>query len=439
MNNVADKRLVLKLLLIPFCLIVFLSAGSRAAYGATRYESEPNNTYGVADETTHENKEDESSTNDLAYGHEEQLETAKRVRQDFDTLMSIKDPESIIINGQENQLLPEFSSQTEAISVAKEKCGNLLNAISKQYKTGDISDDNWKDYQMQLNFALSHSPQIFKMSCQEFDYEFLFLELFFDLYDNTEKNDLVKLAAQKGLNRTIFVNNEKLPTNEVLAVYLPWSAPYVIDYWSNLDMNVFLENDFVTEHKSVDKWTGDRAFNLNNARPYAIAYATSPNSSYLDPNKYEYIAGHDCTNFASQILHAGGISQVVYNSVYQGWWHKTSWSNGPNPYVIHSHSHSWTLADTFVRYMGIIFTTTNHYYFSKNIYAGNFIALDKDGNGDWDHIGFVTYEDNYVGSYGYFDYRVAQHTDNYHAWASSYKNKWETYEALGARYARVRH
>lgn len=53
MHIVADKRLALKLLLIPMCLVAFIFVGSQAAYAAsgTKYEVESNNTYGLADTT----------------------------------------------------------------------------------------------------------------------------------------------------------------------------------------------------------------------------------------------------------------------------------------------------------------------------------------------------------------------------------------------------
>lgn len=70
---------------------------------------------------------------------------------------------------------------------------------------------------------------------------------------------------------------------------------------------------------------------------------------------------------------------------------------------------------------------------------GTFVVADFQNDGDWDHCGFVTQRDNYVGSsYGYYDYKIAQHTSNYHAWASSSENNWENIGNDGGKYARVR-
>ena len=38
----------------------------------------------------------------------------------------------------------------------------------------------------------------------------------------------------------------------------------------------------------------------------------------------------------------------------------------------------------------------------------------------------------------YLDYKIAQHSDNYNAWASEEVNHWDEQEGDGARYGRVR-
>ena len=74
-------------------------------------------------------------------------------------------------------------------------------------------------------------------------------------------------------------------------------------------------------------------------------------------------------------------------------------------------------------------------------------SLDVDNDGDWDHMGFVTnvdfmyedgyhYQENETGKY--LDYKIAQHSDNYNAWASEEVNHWDEQEGDGARYGRVR-
>lgn len=174
---------------------------------------------------------------------------------------------------------------------------------------------------------------------------------------------------------------------------------------------------------------------LNAAVRYAEKYAWTPNA-----DEYEVATSFsngvvDCTNFASQILHASGVNQVVYKNKNSGWWHRKNWLN------IHNYSISWINADVFARYMGVGYTTTNHQSFAQNIIVGDFIALDHENNGSWDHMGFVTYRDNaerwYNGKY-YQNYIVAQHSNNYNMWVSEEGNGWELSGDFGGRYGRVR-
>ncbi len=128
-------------------------------------------------------------------------------------------------------------------------------------------------------------------------------------------------------------------------------------------------------------------------------------------------------------------SQLVFDDENHGWWHK--YDPGEWWWNAHTHSRSWSMVDKFCRYHGVVLARVNHTNFTAHIYAGNIIALDYSNDGDWDHMGYVTEADNYVGSYGYYDYKVAQHTSNYHEWASNDANSWETYGDDGARYGRV--
>ena len=97
--------------------------------------------------------------------------------------------------------------------------------------------------------------------------------------------------------------------------------------------------------------------------------------------------------------------------------------------------------------MGVGFTTHDNFDFSVNIQRGDFVSLDVDNDGDWDHMGFVTnvdfmyedgyhYQENETGKY--LDYKIEQHCDNYNAWASEEVNHWDEQEGDGARYGRVR-
>ncbi|MCI5825752.1 MAG: amidase domain-containing protein, partial [Arcanobacterium sp.] len=142
-------------------------------------------------------------------------------------------------------------------------------------------------------------------------------------------------------------------------------------------------------------------------------------------HSFYYFRNGDCANFISQILEAGGVKQIYFSDPAKGWWHTTGNPHFPIIGSEHRHSESWSMADTFARYMGVSFTTTNHLAFSTRVNKGSIIGLDFEKDGDWDHLGFVVDSERYKGSYGFYDYKVAQHTSNYLAWASTSINNWD--------------
>lgn len=88
--------------------------------------------------------------------------------------------------------------------------------------------------------------------------------------------------------------------------------------------------------------------------------------------------------------------------------------------------------------MGVASTTKDHKTFSTGINKGTIIAADFENDEDWDHIDFVVDSDNYTKNYSgkvYYDYKVAQHTNNYLAWTSSSIKGWGN---IGGKYAIVR-
>lgn len=93
----------------------------------------------------------------------------------------------------------------------------------------------------------------------------------------------------------------------------------------------------------------------------------------------------------------------------------------------------WTMANSFSAYMGRSAKTKSLYTFSGKLIPGDFVALDEDGIGNFHHMGFVTYTgtyNTYNGKY-YKDFRIAQHTNDYHEWVSSPINNWENYDGTG--------
>lgn len=305
--------------------------------------------------------------------------------------------EKIDIHGLKENMLKEFLNQEKALKTIKTKYLKILENIQKEYNLQELSENNWKKYYDYIKSSSINEEE-----------RFLLLS-FFDIFENKYKNNEIKKILEDK-------NKDEKEKNRIVAENLPYNSKFSKNYFKKIQEK---------QEKSLYS-----SFNINNAVKYAIKYAINANT-----NDYDNFSG-DCTNFVSQILEAGGINQDVYNSEYQGWWHKDNWYG-------HTHSVSWLRSDTFVRYMGVVDSTTDHFYFSTLLSKGNIIAKDNTNDGDWNHVGFVTKTHNYVGNYGYFDYKVAQHSSNYHAWTSSSTNGWEINYNGGnnttPRYGKIRH
>ena len=107
-------------------------------------------------------------------------------------------------------------------------------------------------------------------------------------------------------------------------------------------------------------------FNIQKAVAYAETYAIIPNSNYENFELY----GGDCTNFVSQILHAGNINTT------------RKWK----PYT-----NSWIRVEEFYKYIinnEIGMDTTNKYNFSK----GSFLQFSTFEKNRFFHSGFITHE-----------------------------------------------
>lgn len=316
--------------------------------------------------------------------------------------MSIK--EKLKVGDISVPLFVTFDSQDKALkNISKNP---VIQEIQKIYKYQDISNDNWHDYYEAL-YNLMDSPSRPTWYTEE-NIDFNMLSSFFDIYENEEKNNEIRSLAMTSIIADNIVDKENL------LELLPYNSYIMLSKKLQVQNNI----DSLTRSKYL-------GMDLDKAISYAANHATSPNNS-----EYE-VFSKDCTNFASQILEKGGVSQEKYNDEKKGWWHtKTNISF----VVVHHHSISWINADTFARYMGVGYTTESNALFSENIQKGDFITYDEGNDGDWNHIGFVT-DKKSSRTNGYYDYRVAQHTPNYHKWTSSTDNHWEE---IGRLYGRIR-
>ncbi len=356
---------------------------------------------------------DESKENGSVGSHEENIS----IKEEFDDTFSLK-KETIILDGVQTNLFREFTSQENALMQVKKRCSILLNKIMNSHDLEVLTESNWQDYYTKMKAIFDDEKT--KNLVKESDYEYRYLRAFFDIYENKYKNDKVKALASLDKKKVIMDDGAKKTVEEVLAENLPYDETISREFYDGVRGEIESQ---ASSPKSVP--------NVSRAVYYANKYAYSPNHY-----QYYVFSFGDCTNFISQILEYSGVGQIVYNSVYSGWWHKYYSSSAH-----HEHSRSWTMADTFARYMGVTLTRTNHRAFSEKVYKGCIIGADFYNDGDWDHLGFVTAKDNYAATYNgwyYYDYKVAQHTSNYHRWVSNSDNNWEYIGSDGGKYARIR-
>lgn len=350
--------------------------------------------------------------------------------ESFNSLISER--EVVVLNNNEELLYKQFKNQELAINFAKENYGEVLSNIKVKYSLGELSEKNWeKYYEIVRTIALDNNGS-----------QLITLRKFFDIFENKYKNDKIKIKI-KYLKEIRSVDEY----DEELTYLMPSNSNYSNKYHqSNMELDKKTEE--ILENLEMKPVNMSRAVssNLPNQKAaieYDKKHATNPNTG-----KYHYYAGlfrgGDCANFVSQIFEAGGRKQVVYNGSYTiesgGWWHYFTYGSGNLSIGDYGHHHSlaWMKSNTFVHYFGTHMTTTNHRVFSAQINPGSVIAFDDYDDGDWEHVAYVTEADNYTANYNgkvYYDYKVAQHSKNYHLWTSNSGNGWETLEDDGARYA----
>ncbi len=319
---------------------------------------------------------------------------------------------TLLFGKQVIDLYVEFENETVALNNFIKDNVDVLSYLKETYELDNITSSNFNEYYSKFKSSLENNPWY---NSDEIIYKF---DSFMDIFENKEKNDEIINVVNSMSKRQRALLNENEYNYDMLNLTI------LLPSYSNLSTK---GNDFLLKQKSNEIST--RALsetNLTNAINYAKLNATSPNVT-----NYKYYADADCTNFASQILEAGGKSQIVTSSESTGWWHiKTVVSDRV---TTHDHSLSWIRADKFAKYMGIFSNHTTITSLAKNVKAGDFIAKDSSKDGDYDHIGFVTLKDSSLQLYededgnvrSYINFKVAQHTSNYHRWVSDDGNDWE--------------
>lgn len=329
-----------------------------------------------------------------------------RINEIREELKALEKQDTVMLEGSRTALYREYENPSEALERLKERVPETLKRLQEQSteRLEDLSEQNWEKYKL-LAIPYETSWNI----DQERWEEVIIILQFFDIYENTFQNNQIK---EKIASISSFPSNKGTYSKDIgnIKMLLPFAS--------------------ISMRTSI--W-----LNLEDAKTYAETYAREANVGTNEGQYHEF--WEDCTNFASQILEAGGINQEVYNDETLWWWHKIV--DTRRGWKKHKHSISFIRADTFARYMGIWYTTTNHRNFAANIEAWDFIAYDRWNDWDWQHMAFVMDKDNSEWTYEgktYYDYRVAQHSSHYDRWVSNENNGWEKLEDRWYGYGRIR-
>lgn len=329
----------------------------------------------------------------------------------------------ITILGNTENLYVEFADSEDAIEKIYNTHADFIDKISDYCNVEKLNCNNWKEFRNAFYKYIDENDV-----SDSFD-EYNDMMKFFDIYENRDKNDnIISFVIKNNLSTpfsTVSLSAKGTINNLIsdeLLMMLP-STSHLVKSKNEEIINSYYSN----ADSGIMPLAIVRSFDTSKGIAYAEKYAVNRNT----PTYHSFSRG-DCANFTSQILENGGVKQVVYDEESKGWWHKTTKTLG---ITRHKHSQAWSMADGFAKYMGVSHVTENHKNFAASLRAGDFITFDKEKDGDWDHMAFVTKIDSSVGSYGYRDYKVAQHTRDYHAWTSSDTNNWEQ---DSKRYAIVR-
>lgn len=315
----------------------------------------------------------------------------KYISNDFGTI-SVKD--HINIGGNQRNLYETYDNPDVSLIKIKATLSDYINTLQHNYGLADLNSQNYENY---VDAANSYLQSLGNNVTDSIWNGYNALQSFVDIFENNkENNEIYNIVneynnAQNSQDRNSYLNNinDRLPSFDAK---IPTS---------------------VLPHFKVKSFTAPN-INVSASCTYATQYATSYNGNYKSFSE-------DCTNFASQILFSGGVSQINTGNVTTGWWYQRTILPIR---TFDTNSNTWSLARYFANYEGKYHATTSFNTFSLEVQKGDFIGLDYTDDGDVDHVGFVTDTGGWTGSY--WDFEVAQHTNNYCAWVSSSTNGWET-------------
>ncbi|MCM1115130.1 MAG: amidase domain-containing protein [Clostridium sp.] len=147
-----------------------------------------------------------------------------------------------------------------------------------------------------------------------------------DYYDDFKEQyeNLILQGNSYELSKEIILNNSRQRVNQSLKTLFSTPMTEKIEAVENNDNTIIPYASSYTKH----------SYNRDKAESYALTYALSPNSKYMNIESN----GGNCTNFTSQCIYAGGIKHDKTGN-YQ-WYYDSSTSRAP----------AWSDADLFRKY-----------------------------------------------------------------------------------------
>lgn len=304
-------------------------------------------------------------------------------------------------------LYPTFDDSEAAIKSVKDKYATFLSEIKNKYELSEMTNENLEKYQEAI-YKETNTEDAVDWS-EEYTNTYIALSSFFDIYENNRLNNYL-------VNKAISVNDiSQLYSDTEFMTSLPY---YAVDAITGTEGVVSLDNSTIDDSSNIKEAVANSyyqvtpmSYSTSSAVDYAIEHASGKKPT--NPNFAAF--SNDCTNFVSQVAWAGGKSMT------------TNWYSRYISGVNWEYTRSWTVANDFVNYWGKDYTFSTHSSFAKKIKKGDYIGVDYENDGKWNHMGFVVKKgtDGTYDGYKYCDYKVAQHNRAYLLWTSNPKNNWE--------------
>ncbi len=347
-------------------------------------------------------------------------------------------------------MYPEFNNPEQAWEKAKANCCNAIEYIKREYQLQELSKDNVETWHATTSYI---SENLFDEMDQDTFKNVVLLDEFLNMYENTQFNSEILENVEKTENEISNCSVSEVVRNiSELCLLVPYNtgceegmrdlctkmirkaenefdlSPGYVEYLFNLLFNK-KNNSYIRNLRPVSRqYSNNSSFNVSKGVAYAEKYATTANPKYRD-----WIADHsDCTNFVSQIKSNAGVAEYYSYVQIKGesnlvksesWYYQSSNNFGG----------IWPSADKFAKFFGVKSKTTNFKAFSHSVQKGSFIAYDRENDGKWNHMAFVTATSNNVYSTNgesFFDFKVAQHSKEYNAWVHSSTNGWDEIKSV---------